>query len=208
MGKIFNNKVFDGLSKMADVMIVSVYFWVCSLPIFTMGASATGLYYATHKCIFKGRGYNREFFSSFKENFKQATLSWLIFLAVFLILACDIFITKNVVDPSSIIAAAPIFFMVIFAFVIVWAIYHFAYIARFENNFKDSFKVSAIFMFANLGWTFVIFGIIILALIIVERIPILLLFAPAIIAASVHPILEKIFRKYMSPEDLAKEDEF
>lgn len=207
MDKIFNNRVFDGISKATDVMLIGFYFLVCSLPIFTIGASATALYYATHKCIFKGRGYTTEFFHSFKDNFKQSTLSWFIFMVLFGILAGDIYITRHMVAPDSPFAAASVFFLVLTVFAIVWAIYHFAYIARFANGFKDSFKVSAIFMIANFGWSIVIVIAIIVLLLLIYRFLFLLIFAPGIFSCALHPMLENVFRKYMSPEDLAKEDE-
>ena len=208
MGRFFNSRIFDGISKVTDVMLIGFYFLVCSLPIFTIGASATALYYATHKCIYKGRGYTTEFFHSFKSNFKQSTLSWLIFMALFAILAGDIYITRNMIPADSPFAAASVFFWVLTVFTIVWAIYHFAYIARFANGFKESFKVSAIFMIANFGWSLAIIAVIVLLLILIYRFLILLLFAPGIFACALHPMLEKVFRKYMSAEDLAKEEEF
>lgn len=207
MGRIFNNKVFDGISKATDVMLIGFYFLACSLPIFTMGASATALYYATHKCIYKGRGYTTEFFHSFKENFKQSTLSWLVFIVLFAILTGDIYITRKFIPAESPLAAASIFFTVLLVFSIVWAIYHFAYIARFENGFKESFKISAIFMIANIQWSIAIIAVIIAMLYLVYRFLFLLLFAPGILSCGLHPILEKVFRKYMSAKDLAKEDE-
>lgn len=207
MGKFFNSRIFEGISKATDVILVGLYFIVCSLPIFTIGASATALYYATHKCIYKGRGYTTEFFHSFKDNFKQSTLSWLIFMVLFGILAGDIYITRNFIPADSPIAAASIFFLVLMVFSIVWAIYHFAYIARFENSFKESFKVSAIFMIANIGWSIAIVGVVVLGLLLMYRFMILIVFAPGLFACAFHPILEKVFRKYMSAEDIAKEDE-
>ncbi|SFI08162.1 Uncharacterized membrane protein YesL [Pseudobutyrivibrio sp. OR37] len=207
MGRFFNSKIFDGISKATDVILLGLYFIVCSLPIFTIGASATALYYATHKCIYKGRGYTTEFFRSFKDNFKQSTLSWLIFMVLFAILSGDIYITRNMVSANSPFAAASIFFLVLLVFTIVWAIYHFAYIARFENSFKASFKNSAIIMIVNIGWSVAIVAVTIALLYLMYRIMILIVFAPGIFACAIHPILEKVFRKYMSAEDIAKEDE-
>ena len=207
MERLFNNRFVDGLSKLTDILLIGFYFLACSLPIFTIGASATALYYATHKCIFKGRGYTTEFFHSFKDNFKQSTLSWLIFILLFSVLGGDIYITRQLIATDSPLDAASMFFTVLLIFTIVWAIYHFAYIARFENSFKESFKVSAIFMFANLGWSFAIIAVLAVALVLVYRFLILLVFIPGILSCMLHPILERVFRKYMSDEDLAKEDE-
>ncbi len=208
MGNFFNSRIFDGISKLADVMLLSFYFLVCSIPVFTMGASGTALYYATHKCVYKGRGYTTEFFHSFKANFKQSTLSWLIFMVLFALLSGDIYIIKNLLPADSPLAAAPIFFMVLFMFAFAWAIYHFAYIARFENGFKASFKISGVFMVANIGWTAVIIVELIAVFLLVYRFIFLLIFAPGIVACIIHPVLEHVFKKYMSPEDLTQENEF
>ncbi|SDB29239.1 Uncharacterized membrane protein YesL [Pseudobutyrivibrio sp. YE44] len=207
MGRFFNSRFFDSLTKATDVLILGFFFAICSIPVFTIGASATALYYTIHKVVYKGRGYDREFFRSFKENFKQATLSWLIFSLIFGILAGDIYITRNMLDPSSPFAAASIFFLVLFLLTMVWAIYHFSYIARFENGFKESFKVSFIFMILNLGWSMVIVLLCAAILVLMYYIPFLILFAPGLFACGLHPVLEKVFRKYMTPEDIAKEED-
>lgn len=208
MGRFFNSRFFDSLSKITDMLIIGFYFIICSLPIFTIGASLTALYYAIHKCVFKGRGYTLEFFHSFKDNFKQSTLSWLIFMVLYAILSGDIYITKNIISHDSMFAGMYIFFTVLLVITILWSVYHFAYIARFANGFKESFKLSAIFMILNIGWTIAILGVFILLGLLVYRFPIFLLFLPGMIASCVHPILEKVFRKYMSAEDIAKEDEY
>ncbi len=208
MGRFFNSRFFDSLSKITDMLIIGFYFIICSLPIFTIGASLTALYYAIHKCVFKGRGYTLEFFHSFKDNFKQSTLSWLIFMVLYAILSGDIYITKNIISHDSMFAGMYIFFTVLLIITILWSVYHFAYIARFANGFKESFKLSAIFMILNIGWTIAILGVFVLLGLLVYRFSIFLLFLPGMIASCVHPILEKVFRKYMSAEDIAKEDEY
>ncbi|MCR5195897.1 MAG: YesL family protein [Pseudobutyrivibrio sp.] len=207
MGKLFDNKFIDGINKIADVFILCFFFLVCSIPVFTMGASMTAMYYTMHKCIFKNRGYTTDFFRSFKENFRQATVSWVVFLVLFTILTGDIYIMRNFVKPDSPFAAASIFFTVLLVFTIVWMTYHFAYIARFENGIKASFKISAIFLVANIGWSLLIAVIIGIVLYLTYRFVFLVIFLPVILPGVLHPILEKVFRKYMSPEDLAKEDE-
>ena len=62
-------------------------------------------------------------------------------------------------------------------------------------------------MIANIGWSIAIVGVVILGLLLMYRFMILIVFAPGLFACAFHPILEKVFRKYMSAEDIAKEDE-
>ena len=205
MGRFFNSRFFDALTKASDVFLIGFYFIICSLPVITIGATTTALYYAIHKCVFKGKGYTLDFFKSFKDNFKQSTLSWLIFIVLFAVLGGDIYITRNMVSMDNPLSAGAIFFAILLAFTIVWAIFHFAYIARFANGFGASFKVSAIFMIANIGWSLLIMVIIAFASILVYSYMFLYVFMPGILACVLHPILERVFRKYMSPEDLAAE---
>ena len=51
MSNFFNmdNGLFRALGKLADLMILNILFLVCSLPIFTIGASFTAMYYVTLK---------------------------------------------------------------------------------------------------------------------------------------------------------------
>ena len=51
MSNFFNmdNGLFRALGKLADLMLLNILFLVCSLPIFTIGASFTAMYYVTLK---------------------------------------------------------------------------------------------------------------------------------------------------------------
>ena len=45
----FDNKLFGALGKAVDCVILSVLWLVCCLPVITIGASSTALYYTVHK---------------------------------------------------------------------------------------------------------------------------------------------------------------
>ena len=206
MNRLFDNKIVDGIAKIADLILITLYFALTCLPVVTIGAAMTSLYYVIHKSFFRGRGYTTEYFKAFKSNFKQSTVSWLIYIILFGILSMDVYITRHLPADSA-FAAAPYFFMVLIVLTVMWAIYHFAYIARFENDLKQIFKNSAIIMIANLGWTVVMLAIVLGIAYLAYRYPLVTLFAPVVLVICLHPILEKIFHKYMSEEDKAKEEE-
>lgn len=70
------NSFWRFLGKMVDVVGLSLCWVFCSIPIFTVGASSVALYDAVYHCLRKeddSTTYKR-FFSTFKENFKAATL--------------------------------------------------------------------------------------------------------------------------------------
>ncbi|MBR3307875.1 MAG: DUF624 domain-containing protein [Lachnospiraceae bacterium] len=69
------------------MMIISVIWFVTSIPIITIGASTTALYYTVVKCIRMNRGYMiKEYFKSWKQNFFKATVMTLLLLVICLFL--------------------------------------------------------------------------------------------------------------------------
>ena len=98
----WDNIVFQMLGKLVDCVWVSILWVICCIPVFTIGASTTALYYTVHKSIRGDRGYTtRTFFGAFRDNFKAATLPYLIWLAVMIVLGCDAYIPYQVLKTGS-----------------------------------------------------------------------------------------------------------
>ena len=67
------------LNRIGDVFILSVVFSICCIPVITIGPALTALYYTAMKGITVGEGYvTKYFFKSFRENFKQSVVIFLI----------------------------------------------------------------------------------------------------------------------------------
>jgi len=97
MGKLFNldSPVFSFLNKAADLIWLNILTFICCIPVVTIGASMTALNYVVLKMVRNEEGYiTRSYFKSFKQNFKQATVIWLIVLAVIMVLAGDFYILR------------------------------------------------------------------------------------------------------------------
>lgn len=67
---------FKGMEKVGDLLLVNLLFVVCSLPVVTIGASATAMYYVLGRIRRQEGTVTKDFFRSFRENFRQATLYW------------------------------------------------------------------------------------------------------------------------------------
>ena len=79
--------------KICYACCLNLLWLICSLPIVTIGASTTALYYASLKIIRDEEGnLAAKFFRSFRENFRQATVLWLILLGLGLFLGGDIYV--------------------------------------------------------------------------------------------------------------------
>lgn len=80
MRKFFSdsNPVIRGLTKLADLMWLNALFIITSLPVFTIGAAASALYYESMRVVQGEESYlTRDFLKAFKSNFKKATAVWI-----------------------------------------------------------------------------------------------------------------------------------
>ena len=143
MGRIFDldSPLFSFLNKLADLIYLNILTMICCIPFFTIGASLTALNYVTLKLVRNEEGYiARAFFKSFKQNFKQATIIWLILLLIAGVLAGDDFIFRYSTLTFPLWAK---FALVAAAFIIVFSTMHvFPVLARFDNPIKYTFKNS------------------------------------------------------------------
>ncbi len=121
------------LGKMADMMWLTILTMICSIPVFTIGASLTALNYVALKMARNEEGYvTRSFFKAFKENFKQSTAIWLIFVLIFGFLGADYYIINNMgTEVNNLVQTLLLVVAVfaVFAFVMVWPVQ-----AKFANT--------------------------------------------------------------------------
>lgn len=82
MGEFFSSEgpLIGFLQKIGMLIVLSVLFLLCSLPVVTIGAAASALYYAVAKSVRRERGYpTKEFLRAFKRNLKNGTVLTVIF---------------------------------------------------------------------------------------------------------------------------------
>ena len=59
------------MNKVGDIILLSILWIVCSLPVVTIGTAACAAYYTAAKVLRHHNGYvSKEFFRSFKRNFR------------------------------------------------------------------------------------------------------------------------------------------
>ncbi len=200
------DKILTSLGKVVDIVWLSILWLLCCLPVVTIGASSTALYYTVHKTIRGSRGYTtRTFFTALKDNFKQATLSYLVWLLVMIVLVADLMITREVLKSGNTMGMFFYCFLVMIAFAVGWGCYLFSYTARFANTVKATVKNAFLLELRHLPWSLLIICITAAALFATWLLPVILIFLPALLFLIYDLILERLFRRYMSEEDLAKE---
>lgn len=146
MGRFFNmdSGLFRFLSRLADLMILNILFLLTCIPIVTIGASCTALYYVTMKMARDEDAYiARSYFKSFKENFKQATIIWVVALLLIVLLFFDFQILS--VMTSSFVTVIRIALISVSLIMAMVLLYTFPVLAKFYNSIKNTVK-NAFFM--------------------------------------------------------------
>ncbi|MCF0131642.1 MAG: YesL family protein [Pseudobutyrivibrio sp.] len=205
--RFFESRFFTFLGKAVDVILLSLLWCLTSLPVFTIGASTVALYYTIHKCVYQDRDYCfKTYFVAFKDNFKQATLTWFIMLAVGLIFAYDTWFCQKLKEQGDVIGNMTILFLVFICLLVIWAVYTLLYMARFSNGFKATLKVGAGLAILHFGTSLVVLITTALFAACAYVLKGSLILIPGVYMVALHPAMEKIFRSVMSEEDGALED--
>ena len=161
-------KFFSYDSKFSQWMLrfcyccwLNLLWFICSIPIVTMGAATTGLYYVMLKLARNEEGnVTAMFFRSFKENFKQATVLWLIMLGVGLFLGADGYVLHHLRQISE--GPAAVLWTILLAAIIAAAVFYtivliylFPLVASVQNTnramLKNSFLIGARYLFSTIA---------------------------------------------------------
>lgn len=214
MGKLFDadSPVMRFLSRMGDLMILNLLVTLCSLPIITIGASVTAMHYVMLKLVRGEEGYiTRDYFKSFKMNFKQATVIWLIMLAFLVIFGVDYYLVvfSGIGFPQGlqkILTAIAIILVVVSAYI-------FPVLSRFDNTVRSTLKNGCIMSIMALPKAIVmtiLFVVPVWILFMAPRaIPLVLLFGMSLPGYLSAMLYSQTFRKFEpQQEEITTDEEF
>ena len=147
-----DNGVTRFLGKVADFMFLNLLWIVCSIPIITIGASTTAMYSVMLKLVKNEEGYIvKGFLIAFKENFRQSTLMWLLYLVFGIVIVVDFMLLRMM--SQSIRTVMQVFLIFMTILLISMGIYGFALQARYENPIKNTLKNALILTVAKMPYT-------------------------------------------------------
>lgn len=199
MGKIFDldSPVMRALNRITDLLWLNILVLICSLPIITVGAAFTAAHYVSLKMCRDEENYiAREFFKSFKLNFKQSTVIWLLILLVSFILGADYYIIKHVdLNIPQILQWVMVAAGVLFLFMALWA---FPVQSRFENKVFRTLKNALSLSIAQLPKTFlmiILYLLPVICLLIYRIMPLFFLFGFSVPIFFSAKLYNKMFKK-------------
>ena len=162
----YENPVWQFMGRIADLMILNAMALIFSVPIITIGASWTALYYCTVKIVRKEDTYVwKEFWNSFKNNFKQATIIWLILIPFLAILFIDVLMWYN--DPTLLPKVLKVTTVIVICIVLAITIYVFPILSHFENTTRNTLKNAFLVSMINIPYTFYFIILLLLPIVIV-----------------------------------------
>lgn len=150
------SKLHMVLTALIDIIWLGILWLVCSLPVITIGAASTALYYTMVKCVRHDIPEpTRFFFRAFRKNFRQATLLWLLCLAALGVGFLDIVAFSQMgvkrgdflyIFSRLLLLPVPMLFPWIFAF-----------LSRFENTVTGTLRFAVWLALKNWKQTLLMF---------------------------------------------------
>lgn len=145
------NPFFIFMGNVGDYIILNLLFVLTSIPIVTVGMSLDALY---RVILRRTRGESiypvREYFSAIKDDWKQATKLWLIFLITGAILIFDVLYVELMSTAMNIaIGCLVALWLIVFS-------YAFPLQARFDNTIKNTLINALALAISNLPSTIII----------------------------------------------------
>lgn len=154
-----DGKLFKGLTKAGDFLILGLITFIFCIPIFTIGGSLTAAFYAGMKLVKDEENYVfKDFWKSFKANFVQGLFVEIIMGIIGLLLFFDIRACAYWAFSGSGSMAGTIFMYAIAGCGIVWAgvlLYSFAMLARYDDKAVTIIKNSLILCTHHLPQTII-----------------------------------------------------
>ncbi|MGN1140305.1 MAG: YesL family protein [Oliverpabstia sp.] len=191
------------MGKLADIILVSLLWIVCSILLITIATSASAFYYALVKGVRKDRGTpTHEFLDFFKKNWKQGIGVSLIYIALGALAALNFYVVSKMGTESAIYAFYEIESLWVILLYIFLTIFLFPVFSRFEYGCFDVVKTSLLMSIKHTFSSLWMSAMFICVALFTAKYPILTLVLPGIMTVVFSLRIEKIFRKYMKkPED-------
>lgn len=148
----YDGKVMTFLNTFWNIVWINLLWLVCCIPVFTIGTSTTAAYHTMQKCVRMNSGYvTKEFFRSFKKNFKHGTVLTFIFGALGIFLAVDCYFFYNSDMEYALAGLWFSYFLVALLLAVMnWA---FPWLARFELTALQVVKTSLSLSFLHLAYS-------------------------------------------------------
>ena len=199
-----DSPLMSGLNKLADLVILNLITLLGCVPVITAGASLTGMHYVLLKMVRNEEGYViRDWFKSFKQNLRQATLIWILFLAAGTMAALDIWILYE--NGGAIPLFMKVFLILVILIVYAAYVWVFPILARYDNTVVRTVSNALTMAFRAFPRT-ILMGVLSLLPVLIfvylpQVFPIVLLFGCTVPGMACAVLYSPVFKRMETPEE-------
>lgn len=144
------------MNKVTDLLLLNLLWILTSLPIITIGASTTAMFYVSIRSIRQGDGYVwKNFWRAFRRDFRQATIVWIVMLLFMISFVTDLYLL-NYINNKIVVITSRIFIGIFSFLYLMIGLYIFPVIAKFENTLKVHIKNAALMSIGHFKHTLII----------------------------------------------------
>jgi len=185
---------------LADTIILSLLWILFSLPIITIGASTTAMFFVSTRRLADREGYiSSDFWMAFKSNFGKATKLWLLVLVLAIIIVTNIRNIEVMGNAAGFMLTAQYVLLFILA---IHSVFSFPMIARFDMGLvqvmKSSFYMSVRHLLTSVVCVLMAY---VLILLILTAMPVIFFAAPGIYGMGAAYMIMRVFKKYRPEMD-------
>lgn len=193
--------IIVAMSQITDILLAGFLWFLCSLPVITIGPASCALYYTVVKVVRRRRDtITKAFFQSFRDNLKQGIFVTIIFLAYATVLGIYIFLNfyqnRLGVNPyvyllAGVMLVVPFTCMLLYIFPVM-SRFSLSIIKQLQYAFAMSVGHFVTTVFLTICFVGVCFAIYLL--------PFLMIILPGLYAYCSSFVIERTFRKYLAEE--------
>lgn len=151
-----SDKLWKFSEGLTSTCVVGALWFLCSLPIVTVGAATTAMYTVFLRNIRSSQNrkeYVKPFFAAFKQDFKKSTILWLIQLAASAAFGLDTYYYLCMNAGGRFHYALGIVMLCLLAFVIMIFCYAFPLTALYRNTVRETLMESVQYACRNWAWS-------------------------------------------------------
>lgn len=200
------NFFWQCFDKMADVLVLSMLWFLISLPLVTVGAATTALYDSVVHCVRRGeKGTYGRFFRTFKREFKTATLAFLPWAAAALLAVAGYHIMGAAGQETRPLLALAMVYYASAAIPLGILCWMFPLLSRYEFGFRELNRAAMQFWCAHLPSTIGMVVLLVLCVGITMQTLVPVCVLPALLALVDSFLIERAFKK-SAPQDGGEAD--
>ena len=199
-----NHLFFKVMNYLTDTAILSILWLIGCIPILTIGASTTALFYVSGKKV-GGKDYRivADFFKSYKQNFFQS-IGITILLGVMWFSSVTYFMMGYVPLNEGLSLSIVVIILVAFE-VTMLSIYMCALLAKYELKTITLIKNSFLFTHAYFKESIQAFGVVVMMLFCLLIVPGLIILLPGTIALTASYFVRNSIMKFVKRQEILKE---